>query len=108
MWSLSTEPMSGKRVGRNLAIDHELFDWCRNSIQYRERSDRMQALNHRFKSSWDYRVPASGRFARGTVLSCDHVGVLPHSTDFSHGRGSDRVNLGRHSRIIFTRMLSTR
>jgi len=24
-------------------------------------------------------VPASGRFARGTVLSCDHVGVLPHS-----------------------------
>src|SRR6266581_5757643 len=43
----------------------------RNSIQYRERSDRMPALNHRFKSSWDYRVPASGRFARGTVLGGD-------------------------------------
>jgi len=25
----------------------------------------------RFKSSWDYRVPASGRFARGTVLGGD-------------------------------------
>ncbi len=31
----------------------------------------MPALNHRFKSSWDYRVPASGRFARGTVLGGD-------------------------------------
>jgi len=69
----------------------ELFDWCRHPIQYRERSDRMPALNQRFKSCWDYRVPASGRFARGTVLSCNHVGVLPHSTDFSHGLGSDRV-----------------
>jgi len=27
----------------------------------------MPALNHRFKSSCDYRVPASARFARGTV-----------------------------------------
>ena len=27
----------------------------------------MPAFNHRFKSSYDYRVPASGRFARGTV-----------------------------------------
>ena len=44
----------------------------------------MLALNRRFKSSCDQRVPASGRFARGTVLSCDHVGVLPHSTDSSH------------------------
>ena len=44
----------------------------------------MPALNQRFKSSYDYRVPASGRFARGTVLGGDHVGVLPHSTDFSH------------------------
>ena len=43
----------------------------RNSIQYRERSDRMLALNHRFKSSWDYRVPASGRFASGTILGGD-------------------------------------
>src|SRR5438552_16233688 len=43
------------------------------SIQYRERSDRMPALNMRFKSSCDYRVPASGRFARGTVLGGDHV-----------------------------------
>ena len=42
------------------------------------------ALNQRFKSSCDYRVPASGRFARGTVLGGDHLGVLPHSTDFSH------------------------
>ena len=25
----------------------------------------------RFKSSWDYRVPASGRFAGGTVLGGD-------------------------------------
>jgi len=41
------------------------------SIQYRERSERMPALNHRFKSSWDYRVPASARFARGTVLGGD-------------------------------------
>jgi len=32
-------------------------------------------------------MPASGRFARGTVLSGDHVGVLPHSTDFSHSLG---------------------
>ena len=37
-----------------------------------------------FESSCDYRVPASGRFARGTVLSGDHVGVLPYSTNFSH------------------------
>ncbi len=72
-------------MARNLAIEHELFDWCRHPIQYRERSDRMPALNHRFKRSWDYRVPASGRFARGTVSSCDHVGVLPHSNDSSHG-----------------------
>jgi len=35
-------------------------------------------------------VPASGRFARGTVLSCDHVGVLPHWNDSSHSLGSDR------------------
>ncbi len=42
------------------------------------------ALNQRFKSSCDYRVPASGRFARGTVLGGDHLGVLAHSTDFSH------------------------
>jgi len=38
----------------------------------------MPALNQRFKSSCDYRVPASGRFARGTVLGGDHVGVLPY------------------------------
>ena len=25
-----------------------------------------------------------GRFAPGTVLSSDHIGVLPYSTDFSH------------------------
>jgi len=31
----------------------------------------MPALNRRFKSSWDYRVPASGRFARGIVLGGD-------------------------------------
>ena len=31
----------------------------------------MPALNHHFKSSWDYRVPAFGRFARGTVLGGD-------------------------------------
>jgi len=31
----------------------------------------MPALNQRFKSSCDYRVPASGRFARGTVLGGD-------------------------------------
>ena len=67
-----------------MAIERELFGWCRHPIQYRERSDRMPALNQRFKSSCDYRVPASGRFARGTVLGGDHVGVLPHSTDFSH------------------------
>jgi len=42
------------------------------SIQYRERSDRMPALNQSFKSSCDYRVPASGRFARGTVLGWRH------------------------------------
>ena len=51
------------------------------SIQYRERSDRMPALNQRFKSSCDYRVPASG-------WGADHVGILPHSTDFSHSLGS--------------------
>jgi len=44
----------------------------------------MPALNQRFKSSCDYRVPASG-------WGADHVGILPHSTDFSHSRGSDRV-----------------
>ncbi len=33
----------------------------------------MPALNQRFKSSCDYRVPASGRFARGTALSGDQV-----------------------------------
>jgi len=33
-----------QRVGRNLAIEHELFDWCRHPIQYRERSDRMPVL----------------------------------------------------------------
>src|SRR6266566_9607409 len=75
-------------MSRNLAIEHELFDWCRHPIQYRERSDRMPALTQRFKSPWDYGVPASGRFARGTVLSCDHVGVDPHSTDFSHSLDS--------------------
>jgi len=57
-----------QRVGRDLAIEHKLFDWCRRPIQYRERSDRMPAPNHRFKSSCDYRVQASGRFAPGTVL----------------------------------------
>ena len=69
-----------------MAIERELFGCCRHPIQYRERSDRMAALNQRFKSSCDYRVPASGRFARGTVSAGDHVGVLPHSTDFSHSR----------------------
>jgi len=49
----------------------------RNSIQYRERSDRMPALNQRFKSSCDYRVPASGRFARGTVLGGDSNRIIP-------------------------------
>ena len=44
----------------------------------------MPPLNRRFKSSCDQGVPASGRFARVTVLSCDHVGVHPYSTDFSH------------------------
>jgi len=41
----------------------------------------MPALNRRFKNACDYRVPASGRFARGTVLSGNHVGILSHSTD---------------------------
>ena len=95
-------------MGRNLAIEQELFGCCHHLIQYRERSERMPALNQRFKSSCDYRMPASGRFARGTVLSCDHVGVLPHSTDFSHSLGSDRVNLGWHSTIVFTKSISTR
>ena len=37
-----------QRVGRNLAIEHELFGWYRHPIQYRERSDRMPALdNHK-------------------------------------------------------------
>jgi len=72
-----------QRVGKNLAIERELFGCCRHPIQYRERSDRMPAQNQRFKSSCDYRVPASGRFARGTVLGGDHVSVPPHSTDFS-------------------------
>jgi len=78
-----------QRVGRNLAIERELFGCCRHPIQYRERSDWMPALNQHFKSSCDYRVPASGRFARGTVLGGDHVGVLPHSTDFSHSLDSE-------------------
>ena len=60
-------------VGRNLAIERELFGCCRHPIQYRERSDRMPALNQGFKSSCDYRVPASGRFARGTVLGDDQL-----------------------------------
>ena len=72
-------------------LSMKLFGWCRRPIQYRERSDRMPALNQRFKSSCDYRVPASGRFARGTVLGGDHARVLPQSTDFSHSLGSDRV-----------------
>jgi len=33
-----------------LAIGHELRDWCRHPIQYRERSDRMPALNNRKNS----------------------------------------------------------
>jgi len=53
----------------------------------------MPALNHRFKSSWDYHVPASGRFARGTVLSGDHVGALPHSSDLSQSFSSVWVRL---------------
>ncbi len=48
-------------------------------IQYRERSDRMPALNQRFKSSWDYRVPASGRFARGTVSGRDTNRIISSS-----------------------------
>jgi len=39
-----------QRVGRNLAIEHELCDWCRHPIQYRERSDRMPALDNRKNS----------------------------------------------------------
>jgi hypothetical protein len=46
-------------------------------IQYRERSDRMPPLNQRFKSSCDYRVPASGRFARGTVLGAETNRIIP-------------------------------
>jgi hypothetical protein len=45
------------RVSRNLAIEQELFGWCCHPIQYRKRSDRMPALNHRSKSSCYYRVP---------------------------------------------------
>ena len=33
-------------TSRNLAIEQELCDWCRHSILYRERSDRMPALNN--------------------------------------------------------------
>jgi len=55
------------------AIEQELFGWCRHPIRCRERSERMPALNQPFNGSCDYRVPASGRFARGTVLGGDHV-----------------------------------
>ncbi len=90
-----------QRVGRNLAIERELFGWCRHPIQYRERSDQMPALNQRFKSSCDYRVPASGRCARGTVLGGDHVGVLPHSTDFSTVSTAEVVLTSLHSNRPF-------
>jgi len=33
-------------VGRNLAIEQELFGCCRHPIRYRERSDRMPALDN--------------------------------------------------------------
>jgi len=33
--------------------------------------------------------------------SCDHVGVLPHSTDFSHGLGSEVVLTSLHSNRPF-------
>ena len=84
-----------------MAIERELFGCCRHPIQYRERSDRMAALNQRFKSSCDYRVPASGRFARGTVLGGDHVGVLPHSTDFSQSLHRAVVLTSLHSNRPF-------
>ena len=61
----------------------------------------MSALNQRFKSSCDYRVPASARFARGTVLGDDHVGVLPHSTDFSHSLYREVVVTSLHSNRPF-------
>jgi len=34
-----------ERVSRNLAIEHELFGRWHHPIQYRERSDRIPALN---------------------------------------------------------------
>jgi len=37
-----------------LAIEHELFDWCRHPIQYRERSDRMPALDNPKFSIYDW------------------------------------------------------
>jgi len=45
----------------------------------------MPALDHRFKSSCDYRVPASGRFARGTVLGGDTNRIIhAQSSSFYH------------------------
>ena len=61
----------------------------------------MPALNQRFKSSCDYRVAASGRFARGTVLGDDDVGVLPHSTDSSHSLYREVVLTSLHSNRPF-------
>ena len=36
----------------NLAIEHELFDWCHHPIQYRERSDRMSPFNSRIGANY--------------------------------------------------------
>jgi len=46
-------------------------------------------------------VPASGRFARGTVMGGDHVGVLPHSTDFSRSLYREVVLTSLHSNRPF-------
>src|SRR5258707_6886504 len=74
-------------------------------VQYRERSDRMSPLNHRFKSSCDYRVAASGRFGPGTVLSGDHIGVLPNSTDFSQPLTRDSIDLISFNRLFLSNTL---
>ena len=65
----SVSPRGGDCVKSQSSEEGHQHD--RNSIQYRERSDRMLALNHCFKSSCYDRVPASGCFARGTVLGGD-------------------------------------
>jgi hypothetical protein len=45
----------------------------------------MPALNHRWKSFCDFRVPASGRFAHGTVLGGDTNRIIhAQSPSFYH------------------------